>query len=144
MSSPHAPQTTISQPPFLLLHNIVDRQPDYMSGPQPLIFDPSEWGCSGPTMHLGAYGWDWESERIDQLYTIEPHGANSQRSHLSLDRIVRNMREQLEDQCSPAKKSRLEKMRSDLRDFDLAVHITYYKASKAMRRRSQRFWRTKP
>lgn len=56
------------------------------------------------------------------------------------------MREQLEEQHSPAKKSRLEKMRSDLRDVDVAVQIRCYKAYQAVRRRrlSLSFWKSKP
>ncbi|KAF7437068.1 hypothetical protein PC9H_003902 [Pleurotus ostreatus] len=148
MSSTRTPppdiSTTIFQSPSLLSHTTTEH-PDYDSGPHPIALDPSEWGGSGSAIHLGAYAFDWELEQPHHPHN-ETDGADNQRSQSLLDRIVRNMREQLEEQYSPAKKSRLEKMRCDLRDVDVAVQIRCYKVYKAVRRRrlSLSFWKSKP
>ncbi|KAG5220780.1 CBS-domain-containing protein [Salix suchowensis] len=83
-------------------------------------------GRQRSAIHLGAYAFDWKSEQSHYPHN-ETGGGDNQRSQPLLGRIVRNMREQLEEQFSPAKKSRLEKMRSDLRDVDVAVQIKCYK-----------------
>ncbi|KAG9223041.1 hypothetical protein PLEOSDRAFT_1101537 [Pleurotus ostreatus PC15] len=143
-TTPPVISTTICQSPSLLSHTITEH-PAYYSGPQPIVLDPSEWGGSGSAIHLGAYAFDWDSEQPRHPHN-ETDGADNQQSQSFLDRIVRNIREQLEEQYSPAKKSRLEKMRCDLRDVDVAVQTRCYKAYKAVRRRrlSLSFWKSKP
>ncbi len=139
MSTTQKSQSAMCQPPPLISHAVTDH-PTYYSGPQPIILDPSEWGGSGSSVHLGAYAWDWESEQSN--HNIQ-HGGDNQRSLSLVDRIVRNMRAQLEEQYSPAKKSRMERMRSDLRDVDIAVQVRCYKAYQAVRRRRLSFWKAK-
>lgn len=56
-----------------------------------------------------------------------------------LDRIVSKMRQQIEDQCTaPEDKSRLEKLRHELRAIDIKVEVRCYKVYRAAVRRVQK------
>ncbi|KAG9224496.1 hypothetical protein CCMSSC00406_0002353 [Pleurotus cornucopiae] len=96
----------------------------YHSVPGVILFNtPSTTGS--PT-HLGSF----TGERNTQL---------TQPGHAFLDRIVRKMRQQIEDQhTAPEEKSHLEKLRHELRAIDITVEVRCYKVYRAAVRRVQR------